>query len=369
MNKIIALVFSTTMSILMMSCGDNSDSSSADSEKQTISLDSITGFSQKGPFIKGSDVRLYELDDSTFKQTSGSFAGKIVSDDGRFRINARDLKSPYVYLQATGYYRNEYSGENSDGMLSLEAISDVGNRGQVNINLLTHLEYYRVIYLVTHEDPVTHEKMDFSKAKKQAQQEVFDAFYIETTSHKNSEDLDIGGNSDGDAALIAISALLMGSTEACVKMNYEGSSNCTAKLTDLLTSISTDMEEDGTWDESPEKGYYLHRLMRETVTYGDFDRKLSKIRENIKRWYATDSVPNFEKHFINFFEKATGLGHCDSTIAGVTRKIKLKPETEKKLPDKEQMISYKCVQEYNRILKNDEMVIDSTTSRWYWTFN
>ncbi|MBR3073816.1 hypothetical protein [Fibrobacter sp.] len=159
----------------------------------------------------------------------------------------------------------------------------------------------------------------------------------------------------------------MGFTEACVKEEYKGSSNCTAKLTDLLTSISTDMEEDGTWDESPEKGSYLHGLMKETVTYGNLNQKLSKIRENIKHWYATDSVPNFEKHFINFFEKATGLGHCDSTIADSIRIINLKPETIQKLPEKEQTISYKCVQGFDQILKNDEMVIDSTTGRWYWT--
>ena len=55
-------------------------------------------------------------------------------------------------LEASGYYRNEVTGENSNSELTLFAITDVNDRNIVNVNLLTHLEYERVIYLVTQNE-------------------------------------------------------------------------------------------------------------------------------------------------------------------------------------------------------------------------
>ena len=60
------------------------DSLEVDSEKIAISLDSLVGVTQKGPFLKGSTVYLYELSDGrTLKQTNGNFTSNITRDDGR----------------------------------------------------------------------------------------------------------------------------------------------------------------------------------------------------------------------------------------------------------------------------------------------
>ena len=72
------------------------DSLEADSERVAISLDSLVGVTQKGPFLKGSTVYLYELSDGrTLKQTNGNFTSNITSNDGRYKFTARDLVSQY----------------------------------------------------------------------------------------------------------------------------------------------------------------------------------------------------------------------------------------------------------------------------------
>ena len=138
-------------------------------------------------------------DGRTLTQTGNTFDGKILNDNGQFRINARMLVSQYVMLEATGYYRNEVTGGNSNSTLTLFAITDVTSRNIVNIKLLTHLEYERVIYLVTKK------KMTVKKAKRQAQKEIFALLGIDAEGFSNSEALNIAGSSDEDGALLAFS--------------------------------------------------------------------------------------------------------------------------------------------------------------------
>ena len=108
----------------------------------------VAGVSQKGPFVTGSAVTVQELDGVTLKQTGKSFKGSIKSDKGDFAIKDINLGSQYAILEASGYYRDEISGKKSSGMVTLRALTDLSNRKTVNINLLTHLEYERVMYLV-----------------------------------------------------------------------------------------------------------------------------------------------------------------------------------------------------------------------------
>ena len=130
---------------------NNGGSIVLDSEKIATSLEGVSGFTQKGPFLMGSEVNVIELRDGrTLDQTGDNFEAKIQSDDGLFKLNARMMMSQYLELHAKGYYRNEVSGKNSNAQLTLYALTDVMMRsgGVVNINLLTHLEYHRVVYLV-----------------------------------------------------------------------------------------------------------------------------------------------------------------------------------------------------------------------------
>ena len=265
-----------------------------DSEKIAVSLDEVSGLTQKGPFLKGSAVLVREMEDGrTLTQTGYSFNGKILNDRGEFKVNARMLVSQYVMLEATGYYRNEVTGDNSNSALTLFAITDVNDRNTVNVNLLTHLEYERVIYLVTQK------KMKVRAAKKQAQKEVFALLHIDATNFSNSEDLNIAGASDEDAALLAFSIILQGDRSE-------------SELSELLTKIATDMEKDGTWDDSVSRA-----SMADWTALVDSADGFAKIRRNVENWKLSSAVPHFEKYIQKFWTAEYGIEECSETNVGV----------------------------------------------------
>ncbi len=273
-----------------------------DSEKIAVSLDEVSGLTQKGPFLKGSAVLVREMEDGrTLTQTGYSFNGKILNDRGEFKVNARMLVSQYVMLEATGYYRNEVTGENSNSALTLFAITDVNDRNTVNVNLLTHLEYERVIYLVTQK------KMKVRVAKKQAQKEVFALLHIDATNFSNSEDLNIAGASDEDAALLAFSIILQGDRSE-------------SELSELLTKIATDMEEDGIWGDSASRA-----SMADWASFVDSADGFAKIRRNVENWKLSSAVPHFEKYMQKFWTTEYGIGECSEANVGAVVASKKAP--------------------------------------------
>ncbi len=268
------------------------DTLEADSERVAVSLDSLAGYSQKGPFLKGSTVYLYELSDGrTLKQTNGNFTSIITRDDGRYKFTARDLASQYAMIVAEGYYRNEVTGKPSNASIRLRAITDMRKRSDANINLLTHLEFDRVYYLVTRE------KKTVKQAKAQAQKEIFTAFHIDTTEIKASaEDLDVFGKTDADAALLAISVLLQG----------DGSET---DLSVLLTEIANDMETDGKWDG--ENADSIRAEIADWAATADSAGRLDSVFNHVKGWgLGGGNVPDFKKFVRNFWYTENKLGAC-----------------------------------------------------------
>jgi uncharacterized protein (TIGR02145 family) len=264
-----------------------------DSEKIAISLDQVSGVTQKGPFLSGSKVLVREMEDGrTLTQTGHSFNGKILNDNGEFRINARMLVSQYVMLEATGYYRNEVTGKNSNSEITLFAISDVNDRCVVNVNLLTHLEYERVVYLVTQK------KMKVRAAKRQAQREVFNILHIDATGFSNSEDLNVAGSSAEDAALLAFSIVLQGDRSE-------------SELSDLLTKIAADMEKDGVMNDSATR-VSLVRWAAST----DSSNRIATIRENVKNWGLSSMIPDFEKYVYHFWMTELQMDTCSESSVG-----------------------------------------------------
>ncbi len=264
-----------------------------DSEQVAVSLDSVTGASQKGPFLSGSKVLVKELENGrSLTQTGNHFDGKILNDKGQFKITARMLVSQYVMLEANGYYRNEVTGGNSESPLTLFGISDVSTRNIVNINLLTHLEYDRVIYLVTKKN------MKVLDAKDSAQKEVFGIFHIDNSDFSNSEDLSIAGSSDEDGALLAFSILFQGDRSV-------------SQLTELLTRVSTAMEKEGVWDDAATKTEIADWAM-----VADTSGRLADIRGKVEAWGLGSMVPKFEPYIRNFWRAEYGLGECDGEGGG-----------------------------------------------------
>ena len=269
------------------------DTTVVDSERVAISLDSLVGVTQKGPFLKGSTVYLYELSDGrTLKQTNGNFTSNITRDDGRYKFLARDLVSQYAMVVVDGYYRNEVTGVSSNAPIRLKAITDMRKRNSVNVNLLTHLEFERVYHLVTRGDS-TGKKLTVKQAKRQAQREILNEFYIVLGDSTDAEDMDVFGSSDADAALLAISVLLQGDrTES--------------EMMALLSEISTDMAEDGKWNDEQTKA------IKTQIADWAFAHDPSRFRRNVEGWHlaANDSVGNFEKYTEAFIVRTYGIKPC-----------------------------------------------------------
>ena len=262
---------------------------------------SISGVSQKGPFVTGSTVKLYELDGKTYASTGKSFPGKIASDDGKFSVSSINLASQYALIEATGYFRNEVTGEKSQGTITLNALTDLSDRKTVNINLLTHLEYDRVLHLVG-------TGINVRSAKKQAEAEILNAFGIRG-KFVNSEDLDIFSKGDGNAALLAFSVLLLGDIDEDEESNE-------AELTERLTKFATDIEKDGNWNDEKTKA-----KIADWASSHFYPRD---IRENIEDWELGGSIPDFEKYVRNFWYTTYGLGDCGTQNNGVVAPIKNK---------------------------------------------
>ncbi len=269
------------------------DTTVVDSERVAISLDSLVGVTQKGPFLKGSTVYLYELSDGrTLKQTNGNFTSNITRDDGRYKFLARDLVSQYAMVVVDGYYRNEVTGVSSNAPIRLKAITDMRKRSSVNVNLLTHLEFERVYHLVTRGDS-TGKKLTVKQAKRQAQREILNEFHMVLGDTTDAEDMDVFGSSDADAALLAISVLLQGDrTES--------------EMMALLSEISTDMAEDGKWNDDQAKA------LKTQIADWAFTHDPSRFRKNVEGWHlaAKDSVGNFEKYTEAFVAGTYGVKPC-----------------------------------------------------------
>lgn len=258
-----------------------------DPEKIPVSLDTVKGLSQKGPYLTGSEVVIYELKDGySLKQTGKTYRGRIINDNGTFAVAANVFESQYAELVAKGSYRNEVSGDASDGELSLSAVTNLMKRTSVNVNILTHLEYFRVKYLTTKKD------MRVQKAKAQAQKEIFAAFGIDANNFSNSEDLNIAGASNENAALIAVSILLQGDLS-------------TKNLSERLTNMSTDIQSDGVWNDT-----VTIKSIADWAMQKDLNDSLKVFRANIKAWNLSAKVADFEPHIRNFWSGVYGLEKC-----------------------------------------------------------
>ena len=283
--------------LFLAACGDDSSDKTAGGTEEdagiiAIENKTVSGVSQKGPFVNGSGVTVQELDGETLTQTGLGFEGKIKSDLGEFSVGVKRLASQYVLLRANGFYRNEVTGEKSNSQVTLYALSDLSNRDEVNVNLLTHLAYERSLYLATGKEAVS-----VAGAKKQAEGEVFGSFAIEG-KFDAAEDLNIFGESDQSAALLAISIMMQGDLKE-------------ADFSERLDNYARDIEADGTWDDVA-----TATQIADWASTASLDGRLGTIRAHVESWGQLFGVPPFEKYVDNFWWQKYGLGVCDTKREG-----------------------------------------------------
>lgn len=273
--------------LLLAACGDDDKTAGGTEEDAgviAISEKIVSGVSQKGPFVNGSSVTVQELDGETLTQTGLGFEGKIKSDLGEFSVKVAKLASQYALLKANGFYRNEVTGEKSKSQVTLYALTDLSDRDEVNVNLLTHLTYERSLYLAS-------DGISVGKAKKQAESEVLASFGIDG-EFANAEDLDIFGDGEQNAALLAVSVLMQGTLNE-------------ADFSERLANYAADIETDGKWDDIKTETQIADWASELSLGNG-----LAAIRNNIVGWNLSSGVPPFEKYVDIFWWQNYGLGSC-----------------------------------------------------------
>ena len=268
------IALSTALLLVMLSFGCGSDSNSGVTNK------TVSGVSQKGPFVMGSTVTVQELQRNSLAQTGASFVGKISNDQGEFSVSSVTLASQYVMLKVDGYYRNEVTGTKSNSPITMTALADISDRDHVNINLFTHLENDRVTHLVASEG------MKFDQAKKQAREELLRYFGF-TGNFGSTEDMNIFGKDANAAALLAMSIIVQ-------------SNLVEAEFTERMARFASDFA-DGSVD---------NQELTNQMAMWAISANMNDIRRNIENW--GEQVPDFEPYVQSFWRSKLGLSSCST---------------------------------------------------------
>lgn len=240
---------------------------------------SINGFAQKGPFISGSQVTISELDDS-LKPTGRIFFSTIQNEFGYFEFPNIEFSSNYVELMAEGYYFYEagaLGGWTTQSQLVLKSIVDLTNSNSININILTHIERERVIYLTQNSG------LELNEAKKQARNELLQVFTFETNQTANFEDFDLSSRNKHNDILIAISSI--------IQSYYD-----VPKLTSLLNQFIQDFRDNGEIDNTQlQEGLVLAAKFLNT----------GGIRKNLSEFYKDTIFSTFQFYVEDFLDNTS----------------------------------------------------------------
>lgn len=217
----------------------------------------VKGKVEKGPFISGSTINLQPMN-AKLVTTGSTFSTTITDNAGNFAFNTATLETPYAQLTANGYFFNEVTGQLSIGTLSLRAISDLSEQSTVNVNILTHLKYARILNLVEKN------KKTFKEANKQAQEELLSAFGLQRFADTDVSNYSITAGTPEAGALIAISSLIL-------------SNRGEAKTTEYLAKLSKEFGDIGAFSDETKETI---KNDRNIIMPG-----LRGIEENIKNRY------------------------------------------------------------------------------------
>lgn len=288
LKRIDFFLLNLLLALFFVACSDDGEKtaggSTEDSGIVAIKDREVAGIAQKGPFVKGSAVTVYELEGKSLTPTGRIFTTKVSSDKGDYAFQKLNLVSQYAVFEALGYYRNEVTGEISSGMVSLSALVDLTETDSVNINVLTHVENDRVQELVKNGSA-------FVDAKKKSKTEISSAFGMEPPA-AGFENLNVFGNDAGDAELLAVSMMLQSDLKV-------------GELDSRLASVSADIAENGEWNNESVKGEIANWVAT---------ANLDSIYSNLNSWGFAEQPVEKSDLYSEFVEKNSSLVSSSSKI-------------------------------------------------------
>lgn len=279
MKKLFLLIFF----LVLTSCGINQSSTGnlVSTSQETDFSKGFTGLAQKGPLIFGSDVTVFLLD-KNLNTTGLSYDTQTTDDLGNFSFNS-PINSNLVELNASGYYFDEIAGALSTSPITLRAIADLSINATPTVNILTTLQAPRVKALIT-------QGKTYSQALQQSAAEVLSVFEINVANISNFQALygmQINGNQDEDAALLAASVVLSQmSTDAATITN----SSQAAQMSFFLSRIASDVANYGKLKDP---------AINQALLTAETEVNKSKVRSNVETYYASRGsnilAPKFEE--------------------------------------------------------------------------
>ena len=221
--------YACLMAMTISSC--SKDEKEGENEFTPTEL-TVTGKVEKGPFVSGSTINMQPLNQK-MNAVGSTYTSTITDDAGSFTFSAVTFEQPYARLSVDGYFYNEYRGELSKGTLTLQGVVDLRDKKTVNVNLLTHLKYQRVLNLISGGK-------SFTDANTQAQEELFKAFGLQKFNTVDASQFSVAAGTDEAAALIVFSSILL-------------SKRTEAQFTEYLAKLSADFADDGQFTETNKK--------------------------------------------------------------------------------------------------------------------
>lgn len=234
MKFVTTLAIAALGSILVACGGGGGDAGSGSGGGGSGTYTASKGVAQKGPLALGSVVFAQELD-AGLAPTGRQFSYQVTSNLGTFSPTST-FASRYVGLLANGYYFDEVAGTVSTGTVALNAYADLQASSVLNVNLLTTLAYQRIQRLMVGSG------MSYAAASLQAETEVLRALKMPVGTRASFGELDLGGGTDGDHMLAAISSLFVygngpGALSALIA-NFQADIGINGVLTNAATSTA-----------------------------------------------------------------------------------------------------------------------------------
>ncbi|MCQ2097492.1 MAG: histidine phosphatase family protein [Fibrobacter sp.] len=285
----------------------------------------VAGIAEKGPFRHGTSVTVVELDSvMRLADSDRSHRTCITTGDGSYSFAPVDLVSPYVRVEAKGFFRNELTGGLSADLVTLTAVTDLTERDSVNVNMLTHLEGPRTLKMIEN----TGNNQPIRMVKEQALKDILYSFGIKidgfndasfaqgqqqggfggfgqapsATKSMTADDISLFDDGEFSAALIAVS----------IMMQRKGSGD---EMLAYADGIADRIRGNGNWDDWGARADLADWLMV-LDTSGSY-RAIRKNLESMTR----GTVPDFETHLRNFWTGAYQFPACNAQTAGTVTHI------------------------------------------------
>jgi hypothetical protein len=282
MKKLLSLFI---LSIFIISC-DSEDLAD-------VQVSNINGVFQKGPYLSGTKIDLYELSEDLV-QTGKTFTTNITDNKGNYSFNNIELSSKLIQLDGLGYYYNEVLGGNSESQLMLSAYHEIEESSTANVNILTSLEKQRVSHLMS-------QGVDFGSAKKQALSEILSNFNIDEDLDTRSEYLNLSSSGNGNAILLAISSIIQGFRSD-------------AEVNEIISNMATDLKEDGVINSEITGSKLLSQaiFLDSSTIAENLSNKYNEMGDNIEIYdfgsYLSSFIDNseFEKNHLPVSYPETG---------------------------------------------------------------